>query len=212
LIKQAFYRKTGFHFFESLLSQSPKRRHDNCGRSRNAMPDVGFVRKAALFRREDMRLAETFASATIDDVKSALDGGKLVLYSTGRPPTPDHAITRSTALATFAFASPAFEPDAEDGALTPLFLEAQALASGGGTPGFARAFKADGSVVADFSVGPGDTEIKLSGVSATIDFPIAVTSMKIASLAEKVEWRKTEYGHVYIASSDNPYRKLSVRG
>jgi hypothetical protein len=159
-----------------------------------------------------MRLAETFASATIEDVKSALDGGKLVLYSTGRPPTPDHAITRSAVLATFAFASPAFGPDAEDGALTPLFAQSPVIATGGGTPGFARAFKADGSTVADFSVGPGDTEIKLSGVSATIGFPIAVTWMKIASLAEKVDWRKTEYGHVYIANSDNPYRKLSVRG
>ncbi len=160
-----------------------------------------------------MRLAETLGSATVEDIKAALDGGKLVLYSTGRPPGADHAITRSEALATFVFASPAFGPDPEgaDGAVAPLFVESSVVATAIGTPGWARAYKADGSVVADFSVGPGATEIKLASVSATTGFPVAITAFKVLP-AETVEWTKTEYGHVYVTNSDNPYRKLSVRG
>lgn len=160
-----------------------------------------------------MRLAETFGSATLDDIKAALDGGKLVLYSTGRPPGPDHAITRSEALATFAFASPAFGPDpgGEEGAVAPLLVESSVVAAKVGTPGWARAFKADGSAVADFSVGPGATEIKLASVSATAGFPVTITSMQFLP-AEAIEWTKTEYGHVYVTNLDNPYRKLSVRG
>lgn len=161
-----------------------------------------------------MRLAETFGSATLDDVKAALDGGKLVLYSTGRPPGPDHAVTRSEVLATFTFASPAFgpDPDGEEGAVAPLFAESSVVATAIGTPGWARAFKADGTAVVDFSVGPGATEIKLASISATTGFPVAITALKIAFPAETIEWTKTEYGHVYVTNLDNPYRKLSVRG
>jgi hypothetical protein len=159
-----------------------------------------------------MRLTENFASATLDDIKAALDGGKLVLYSVGRPPSADHAITRSSALASFNFATPAFGPDDADGALKPLFVEAPVLATGIGTPGWARAFKADGSTVADFSVGPGAGEIKLIGSSATPGFPIDVAAIKTSLPAETVEWAKTEFGHVYVTNSDNAYRKLSVRG
>lgn len=159
-----------------------------------------------------MRLAETLASATLDEIKAALDGGKLVLYSTGRPPGPDHAITRSEVLATFTFASPAFGPDpGEEGAVAPLFAETSATATGIGTPGWARAFKADGSPVVDLSVGPGPTEIKLASVSATTGFPVSITAFKFLP-AETIEWTKTEYGHVYITNSDNPFRKMSVRG
>lgn len=158
-----------------------------------------------------MRLAETFASATLEDIKAALDGGKLVLYSTGRPPGPDHAITRSEALATFAFASPAFGADPEEGVVAPLFVETSVTASAIGTPGWARAYKADGAPVADLSVGPGATEIKLASVSATAGFPVSIISMKFLP-AETIEWTKTEYGHVYITNLDNPFRKMSVRG
>ncbi|ATQ67553.1 MULTISPECIES: hypothetical protein [Methylosinus] len=152
-----------------------------------------------------MRLAEAFASATLDDIKAALDGGKLVLYSTGRPVGPDHVITRSEALATFTFASPAFNGDA------PSFAEATVIATAIGTPGWARLSKADGTPVADLSAGPGATEIKLASVSATKDFPVTVTSVTFGP-AETVEWAKTEFGHVFQTNHDNPFRKVSVRG
>jgi len=158
-----------------------------------------------------MRLAEAFASATLDDIKAALDGGTLVLYSTGRPVGPDHKITRSEALATFTFQSPAFGPDAADGALAPLLAEFTAKATANGTPGWARLSKADGAAVVDLSVGPGNTEVKLASVSATKDFPVTVTAVKFLA-PEAVEWSKTEFGHVYVTNHENPFRKVSVRG
>jgi hypothetical protein len=81
-----------------------------------------------------------------------------------------------------------------------------------GTPGWARAFCADGAVVADFSVGPGATEIKLGGLGASPGFPLAILSLKIALPAENVGWEKSDFGHVFVTGSQNPYRKLSVRG
>jgi hypothetical protein len=153
-----------------------------------------------------MRLAEAFASATLDDIKAALDGGKLVLYSTGRPVGPDHIITRSEALGTFTFQSPAF---GADGAAQ--FVEPTVIATAIGTPGWARLSKADGTAVVDLSVGPGNTEIKLASVSATKDFPVTVTSVTFLA-AETVEWSKTEFGHVFVTNHENPFRKVSVRG
>lgn len=162
-----------------------------------------------------MRLAEGFASASLDELKAALDGGLLVIYSTGRPPLPDHDVTRSGVLATFTFASPAFSADSsgdDDGVVVPAFAQDSVEAENVGTPSFARALKADGTVVADFSVGPGKTEVKLSEVSATGGHPIAVTSMRMPLPAEEVSWEKTGFGHVYMTSGDDPRRKMSVRG
>ena len=158
-----------------------------------------------------MRLAEKYATATAEEIEAALAGGKLVLYSTGRPPTADHAITRSAALAEYCFAAPAFSAETE-GVKSPVFAENPVTPTGVGTPGWARAFAADGVVVADFSVGPGATEIKLSGVSATPGFPLKIESLAISLPAETVEWAKTDFGHVFVTNADNPYRRLSVRG
>ncbi len=154
-----------------------------------------------------MRLAEAFASATEEQIAAALSGGKLVLYSVGRPPTPDHPVTRSAVLAEYAFASPAFDP-----AKGPVFAENPTVAKSVGTPGWARASSADGAVVADFSVGAGATEIKLDGISATPGFALRVLSLTLALPAETVSFEKTQYGHIFLTSSQNPWRKLSVRG
>ena len=159
-----------------------------------------------------MRLTEAFSAATFDEIKAALDGGKLEIYSTGRPPSADHAVTRSALLASFTFAAPAFAEGETEGRLKPLFAEESAKAASTGTPGFARAYKADGAVVADFSVGPAGGEVKLAEVSATADYPVRVVSIKIELPAETVEWAKTGAGHVYVTNADNPYRKLSLRG
>ena len=158
-----------------------------------------------------MRLAEAYAGGDLSKIKEALSGGRLIVYSTGRPPSADHAITRSAELASFAFASPAFGPDTEDGTLAPLFSDNPVIAKAVGTPGFARALSADGVTVADFSVGPGG-EIVLDGVSATPEFPLKLLGLRISLPAETVEWAKTEFGHVYVTSADNAWRKLSVRG
>src|SRR5690606_10302212 len=110
-----------------------------------------------------MRLAESFGSAALDELKAALAGGKVGICSIGRPPGPDHTVTRNDALVTFVFASPAVgpEPAGDEGVVAPLFVESSVIATGVGTPGWARAYTADGAAVADFSAGPGATEIKL---------------------------------------------------
>jgi len=150
-----------------------------------------------------MRLTETFSAATFDEIKAALDGGKLEIYSTGRPPSADHAVTRSALLASLAFATPAFAEGEADDRLTPLFAEESVKAASTGTPGFARAYKATARSSADFSVGPAGGEVKLAEVSATADYPVRVVSIKIALPAETVEWAN-EAGHVYVTNSDNP--------
>lgn len=118
-----------------------------------------------------MNLAAAFANTKPEELKAELAGGKLVIYSVARPPTADAPVERSGVLATFTFGAPAFGGEADK----PAFESNPVLATNVGTPGFARAFKADGAtVVADFSVGPGATEIKLSEVSTVADFPIAI--------------------------------------
>lgn len=154
-----------------------------------------------------MRLAESFASATGEQIEAALAGGRLVLYSVGRPPSPDHPVTRSSVLAEYVFGAPAF-----DDAKAPVFAENGVAAQHVGTPGWARAFSADGAVVADFSAGAGLTDIKLGSISATPGFPLKVESLKISLPAETVTFDKTGFGHVFVTSSENGHRKISVRG
>jgi hypothetical protein len=126
-----------------------------------------------------MKLATPFTNFGLDDIKGALDGGKLVIYSVARPPSPDHPVERSGVLATFVFATPAFGPEDSDGPLAPRFEANPVLAPNVGTPGFARAFKADGSVIADLSAGPGNAEVKLSEVSTTPNHPATLKELKV---------------------------------
>ena len=111
-----------------------------------------------------MKVALAFVNCGIEELKALLDGGTLTVYSVARPFTPDSPVTRSGVLATFTFASPAFDPES-DGFEHPAFVANPVDANSVGTPGFARACKADGTVVADFSAGCGDREIKFSEVS-----------------------------------------------
>lgn len=124
-----------------------------------------------------MNLASEFANCSIDELKDLLNGGSLTVYSVARPATADAPVDRSGVLAKFTFASPAFgEP--EDGVEAPQFVANPVPASSVGTPGFARACKADGAVVADFSAGPGDREIKFSEVSCSNGAPLLLMKLK----------------------------------
>lgn len=124
-----------------------------------------------------MNLASAFAGHTLDEVKALLDGSTLTVYSIARPLTADQPVTRSNPLAVFTFASPAFGA-AADGFETPQFVANPVPASTVGTPGFARATKADGTVIADFSAGPGEREIKFNDVSCSQGAPLAITAFK----------------------------------
>lgn len=125
-----------------------------------------------------MRVAAPFITASADEIKAALDGGTLTVYSVARPLSADLPVDRSGALATFTFASPAFGA-AADGLETPAFVESAVAALSVGTPGFARACKADGTVVADFSAGPGDREVKFKEVSCSNGAPVEVAQFKL---------------------------------
>jgi hypothetical protein len=140
--------------------------------------------------RSVMNIASEFASCSVEELKGLLDGGSLTVYSVARPLTADLAVDRSEALVTFTFASPAFG-EASSGFETPNFISNPVAASGVGTPGFARARKADGTVIADFSAGPGNREIKFSEVSCTAGVSIAITEFKFI---EEGGWpEKPEY-------------------
>jgi hypothetical protein len=98
-------------------------------------------------------------------------GGVLAGHSVARPMSPNDPITRSGLLVTFRFASPAVDPQGN-----AVFVENPVVATGIGTPGFARAYQVDGAtVVADFSVG----RISLGEVSTTTGYPIALTTLRL---------------------------------
>ena len=124
-----------------------------------------------------MNVASDIAGSSLDEVKALLDGGTLTIYSVARPITADRPVDRSGVLATFKFASPAFGPAAGE-LESPQFVANPVPASTVGTPGFARATKADGTVVADFSAGPGPREIKFAEVSCSQGAPVKIVAFK----------------------------------
>jgi len=140
-----------------------------------------------------VKVAEAFATNGIDEIKALLDGGSLTVYSVARPSTPDITVDFSAVLVVFTFATPAFGPSV-DGVESPAFVEESVASKNVGTPGFARATKADGTVVADFSAGPGNREIKLSEISCTHGAPIKITKFQIlpeGAWPEKPEYYET---------------------
>lgn len=125
-----------------------------------------------------MNLATEFANLTLDDVKALLNGGTLTVYSVARPTSADLAVDRSGELAVFTFADAAFGAPAGD-LESPQLAANPVPASHVGTPGFARARKADGTTVADFSCGPGDREIKFAEVSCSVGAPVKLVKLTI---------------------------------
>jgi hypothetical protein len=127
-----------------------------------------------------MNVTLDFVDRSVDELKALLDGGTLTVYSVARPLTADHAVERSGTLATFTFASPAFGAGS-DGIEAPVFVANPVAAGSVGTPGFARARKADGTVIADFSAGPGDREIKFTEVSFSQGAPVKLTTFRFSA-------------------------------
>jgi hypothetical protein len=139
-----------------------------------------------------MNIASAFSELSKDEIKALLDGGALTVYSVARPISADIPVEFSSPLAKFTFATPAFgapEGDFE----TPAFAENPVAGAHVGTPGFARAAKADGTVVADFSVGPGPREIKLGEISVSPGAPVKVASFKFGPVGDWPE--RPDYYH-----------------
>jgi len=121
-----------------------------------------------------MNIAQAFENRSLDEIKELLAGGSLTVYSVARPTTADRPVDRSTALATFTFASPAFGESA-DAPETALFAANPVPATSVGTPGFARVRTASGTVLGDLSAGPGDREIKFAEVCCSQGAPVCIT-------------------------------------
>lgn len=121
-----------------------------------------------------MNVASAFSQYGLHDLIAQLAGGTLTVYSVARPVSADLPIDRSAVLALFTFSSPAFGEEV-DGLHPPCFTEESVAAASVGTPGFARACTAEGSIVADFSAGPGRREIKFNEVSFSAGAPVRVT-------------------------------------
>ena len=129
-----------------------------------------------------MNVALDFVDLSDDEFRSLFDGATLTVYSVARPESADKPVERSGVLATFTFATPAFGSEL-DGLQAPNFLANPVAASAVGTPGFARARKAGGAVIADFSAGPGDREIKFSEASFSQGAPVKIVAFKFAPKA-----------------------------
>lgn len=125
-----------------------------------------------------MIVASEFANRSLEEIKELLAGGTLTIYSVARPVNADNAVDRSGKLVAFTFATPAFGTPSEDGTEVPSFTSPVVNATDVGTPGFGRAVTADGKTVADFSVGPGEREIKLAEVSCSAGAPVRIVKFK----------------------------------
>ena len=118
-----------------------------------------------------MQLAAAYAEKSVDEIKAALAGATLRVYSCPQPKTPDHPIIRNGFLAEFTLASPAFNGD--DVVAEPV------PAKNEGTPLFTRATTPDGAVIGDFSAGPGDSDVKLKEVSCSKDAIVTITKLQV---------------------------------
>ena len=125
-----------------------------------------------------MNIALEFVQCSLDEIKELLNGGTLTVYSVARPITADRPVDRSGVLATFTFASPAFG-EAVEWLREPRFRCKSGSGKHVGTPGFARARKADGTVIGDFSAGPDDREIKFSEMSCSQGAPVTLDQVQI---------------------------------
>ncbi len=120
-----------------------------------------------------MKLAEAYANCNIEDVKAALAGAVLRVYSCPQPEKPEKPVLRNGFLAEFVLASPAFDGD------MILPVESPVPGKDVGVPLFVRATTPEGTPIADFSAGPGDMDVKLASVSCSIGAPVAITKFQI---------------------------------
>lgn len=118
-----------------------------------------------------MQLAEAYANKSEDEIKAALAGATLKVYSCPQPATPDKPIIRNGLLAEFVLGSPAFDGDA--------IIATPVPAKNVGTPLFSRATTPEGATIADFSTGPGDSDIKLAEVSCSKDAIVTLTKVQV---------------------------------
>lgn len=120
-----------------------------------------------------MKLAEAYAGCGVDEIKAALGGATLRIYSCPQPATPEKPVFRNGFLAEFVLGSPAFDGEM----IKP--LQSPVTGKDVGVPLFVRATKPDGAVIADFSAGPGDMDVKLASTSCSIGAAVEIIKFQI---------------------------------
>jgi hypothetical protein len=142
----------------------------------SALLTPAFVRcfKIKLSGGQGMKLAEAFGGLAVEEIKTKLAGATVRIYACPPPKAPEKPVTvRNDFLAEFVLQSPAFDGD------TLLTVENPVVAKGVGVPLFVRVTGADGVVVADFSAGPGDMDVKLAATSCSKGAPVQITKFQI---------------------------------
>jgi hypothetical protein len=120
-----------------------------------------------------MKLAQAFETCGVEEIKEALAGATLRIYSCPQPAAPEKPVLRNGFLAEFVLATPAFDGDV----IKP--VESPVPGKDVGVPLFVRATKPDGTVIADFSAGPGDMDVKLAATSCSVGAPVEITKFQI---------------------------------
>ena len=120
-----------------------------------------------------MKLAKAYEGCGVEEIKAALGGATLHVYSCAQPATPEASLFRNRFLAEFVLDSPAFDGES----IKP--LHNPVTGKDVGVPLFVRASKPDGAVIADFSAGPGDMDVKFATTSCTAGAPVEITKFQI---------------------------------
>jgi len=120
-----------------------------------------------------MKLAQAYQGCGIEEIRAALAGATLHVYSCAQPKTPESSVFRNRFLAEFLLGTPAFDGET----IKP--LENPVSGKDVGVPLFVRASKPDGAVIADFSAGPGDMDVKFATTSCTVGSPVEIVKLRI---------------------------------
>jgi hypothetical protein len=120
-----------------------------------------------------MKLAQAYEGCGVEEIKAALDGATLHVYSCAQPPRPEGSVFRNRFLAEFVLGTPAFDGET----IKP--IENPVSGKDVGVPLFVRASKPDGAVIADFSAGPGDMDVKFAATSCSIGSQVEITKFQI---------------------------------
>ena len=129
----------------------------------------------------DLRMSNTAVSAEADAFDTEAATGYLRIYSvgSGRPATPDTAITDQTLLAELRFGNPAFGA-AANGVLTANAITPDASANAGGNAAFYRVLKSDGTTpLEDGEVGAtgSGSDLELNSIAISLGAQVSVTAM-----------------------------------
>jgi len=122
-----------------------------------------------------VKLAREYEKCGTEEIRAALGGATLHVYSCAQPTTPEASLFRNRFLAEFVLGTPAFDGET----IKP--LENPVVGKDVGVPLFVRASKPDGAVIADFSAGPGDMDVKFATTSCTVGAPVEITKFQIRS-------------------------------